>query len=66
MYGKKEFVLLCITDNVSLIMSELSENGIDSVAYGEMDIKARSESSEKWKNGEVKVMVATSAFGMHC
>lgn len=47
-------------------MSELSENWIDSVAYGEMDIKARSESSEKWKNGEVKVMVATSAFGMHC
>ena len=52
-------------DNVGLIMSELGDKGIDSVAYyGEMDIKSRSDSFEKWKSGEIKVMVATSAFGM--
>ena len=43
-------------------MSELSALNVDSVAYyGEMDVKSRSESYHKWKNGEVN---ATSAFGM--
>ena len=52
-------------DDVGLIMSELNNIGIDSVAYyGEMDIRSRCESFDKWKSGEVKVMVATSAFGM--
>lgn len=46
-------------------MSELSTLNVDSVAYyGEMDVKSRSESYHKWKDGEVKVMVTTSAFGM--
>ena len=29
-----------------------------------MDVKSRSESYHKWKDGELSVMVATSAFGM--
>ena len=46
-------------------MDELNSHGIDSVAYhGEMDVKSRNESYRKWRNGEVMVMVATSAFGM--
>ena len=38
---------------------------MESVAYyGEMDIKSRNESYMRWRNGEVNVIVATSAFGM--
>ena len=52
-------------NSVGPIMSELSALDVDSVAYyGEMDVKSRSESYHRWKNGEVNVMVATSAFGM--
>ena len=52
-------------DDVGPIMSELSNHGIDSVAYyGEMDIRSRNESFDRWQNGDVNVMVATSAFGM--
>ena len=52
-------------DDVGPIMSELSNYGIDSVAYyGEMDIRSRNESFDRWRNGDVSVMVATSAFGM--
>ena len=58
----------CYTDfinSVGPIMSELSALNVDLVAYyGEMDVKSRSESYHKWKNGEVNVMVATSVFGM--
>ena len=52
-------------NSVGPIMSELSAFNVDSVAYyGEMDVKSRNESYHKWKDGEVNVMVATSAFGM--
>ena len=52
-------------DNVGPIMNELNSHGIDSVAYyGEMDVKSQNESYRKWQNGEVMVMIATSAFGM--
>jgi len=52
-------------DNVGPIMNELNSHGIDSVAYyGEMDVKSQNESYRKWRNGEVMVMIATSAFGM--
>ena len=52
-------------DDVGPIMSELSNRGIDSVAYyGEMDIRSRNESFDQWRNGCVNVLVATSAFGM--
>ena len=52
-------------DSVGPIMSELNKYGLDSVAYyGEMDAKSRNESYHKWRNGEVNIMVATSAFGM--
>ena len=52
-------------NSVGPIVSELSELGIESVAYyGEMDTKSRNESYTNWKTGKVSVMVATSAFGM--
>ena len=52
-------------DDVGPIMSKLNEEGIESVAYyGEMDIRSRNESYTRWRNGEVNVIVATSAFSM--
>ena len=52
-------------DDVGHIMSELSNYGIDSVVYyGEMNIRSRNESFERWRNGDVNVVVVTSAFGM--
>ena len=52
-------------DDVGPIMNKLSDEGIESCAYyGEMDVKSRNESYTRWRSGEIKVMVATSAFGM--
>ena len=46
-------------------MSKLQDNGIDSLPYyGEMDAKSRYSNYMKWKNDEVKVIVATAAFSM--
>ena len=63
--GESSIIYTDFIDDVGLIISELSELGINSVAYyGEMDIKSRHESFCQWKSGKVNVMVATSAFGM--
>ena len=52
-------------NGVGSIMNELSAFNVDSFTYyGEMDVKSRNESYHKWKDREVNVMVATSAFGM--
>ena len=52
-------------NNIGPIMSKLQENGIDSLPYyGEMDSKSRYSNYMKWKNDEIKVIVATAAFGM--
>ena len=52
-------------DYDSPIMSKLSDEGIESVAYyGKMDVKSRNESYTRWRSGNIKIMVATSAFGM--
>ena len=52
-------------NSIGPIMSKLQENGIDSLPYyGEMDAKTRYANYMKWKKDEVKVIVATSAFGM--
>ena len=52
-------------DDIGPIVSELAEYDIYCVAYhGEMDVQSRHTSYSKWRNGEVRVMVATTAFGM--
>ena len=46
-------------------VSALGELGINAVGYhGELDAPSRHESYLKWKSNEVKVIVATKAFGM--
>ena len=52
-------------NSIGPIMSKLLENGIESLPYyGEMDAKTRYSNYMKWKNDDVKVIVATAAFGM--
>lgn len=52
-------------DSIGPIMNHLNSYGLDSVAYyGEMDAKSRKESYQRWRSGDVHIMVATSAFGM--
>ena len=51
--------------DVGPIVSALGELGINAVGYhGELDVPSRHESYLKWKSNEVKVIVATKAFGM--
>jgi len=43
----------------------LRNNGISSDYYhGGLDIEIRNQKQEKWSNGQIRVMVATNAFGM--
>ena len=52
-------------NNIGPIMSKLQDNGIDlQPYYGEIDTKSRYSNYIKWKNDEIKIIVATSAFGM--
>ena len=45
--------------------SKLRSRGISAAFYhGGLNRKARSEASERWMNGQARVMVATNAFGM--
>ena len=50
--------------DIGPIVSALSDLGVEAVGYhGEMDAHSRQESYTKWKS-EVKIIVATKAFGM--
>ena len=52
-------------NNIGPIVNQLYSLGIETVAYhGEMDAKSKDISYRRWKSGEVKIMVATIAFGM--
>ena len=64
--GNSAIIYTDFIDDIGPNGSELSEyDHIDCVAYhGEMDIQSRHTSYSKWRSGETKVMVATSAFGM--
>ena len=51
--------------DVGPIISALAELGIDAVGYhGELDGPSRHQSYMRWKSDDVKVIVATKAFGM--
>lgn len=46
-------------------VSALADLGVDTVGYhGELDTPSRHESYMKWKSDDVKMIVATKAFGM--
>ena len=51
--------------DIGPIISSLAELGIEAVGYhGELDGPSRHESYVRWKSDDVKVIVATKAFGM--
>ena len=51
--------------DIGPIVSALQDVGVEAVGYhGEMDAPSRRESYMKWKTDEVRVIVATKAFGM--
>lgn len=51
--------------DIGPIVSALSDLGVEAVGYhGEMDAHSRQVPYTKWKSGEVKIIVATKAFGM--
>ena len=63
--GNCAVIYVDFINNIGPIVNQLHTLGIETVAYhGEMDIKSRHVSYTKWKSDEVKVMVATTAFGM--
>ena len=63
--GNCAVVYVDFINNIGPIVNQLHSLGTDTVAYhGEMDIKSRDISYTKWKTGEIKIMVATTAFGM--
>ena len=52
-------------DSVGETVDLLHEHGIPAIGYhGRMDAAARRENQEKWMNDEVRVIVATVAFGL--
>ena len=52
-------------NNIGPLVNQLYNLGVETVAYhGEMDAKSRDVSYKRWKSGDIKIMVATTAFGM--
>jgi len=52
-------------NDVGPILCALRSLGFEAVGYyGEMDVRAKSESYTKWRSGTAQLMVATKAFGM--
>ena len=48
-----------------MLAERLSKDGFEALPYnGQMDISEKSENQERFMNGEVSIIVATSAFGM--
>lgn len=57
--------VIYIDFNIGPIVYQLYNLGAETVAYhGEMDAKSRDVSYRRWKSGDIKIMVATTAFGM--
>lgn len=48
-----------------ILAERLSKDGFEALAYnGKMDISEKIENQERFMNGEISIIVATSAFGM--
>lgn len=48
-----------------ILAERLSKDGFEALAYnGKMDISEKTENQERFMNGEISIIVATSAFGM--
>lgn len=63
--GTSSIIYTDFIADIRPIVSALQEMGVEAVGYHvEMDAASRRESYMRWKLGEVKVLVATKAFGM--
>ena len=53
------------THRAAMLAEQLREDGFDARAYhGKMDVKQKKENQDAFMAGEVRIIVATSAFGM--
>ena len=64
--GKESGIIYTdFVNDVRPILCALRSLGFEAVGYyGEMDVRAKSESYAKWRSGTAQLMVATKAFGM--
>lgn len=53
------------THRATMLAQQLREDGFDARAYhGKMDMKQKKENQDAFMAGKVRIIVATSAFGM--
>ena len=53
------------THRATMLAEQLREDGFDARAYhGKMDVKQKKENQDAFMAGDVRIIVATSAFGM--
>lgn len=63
--GECGIVYCVLPSHVSKLHGELLKRGINAVRYhGQLSEEVKSTSYAKWLNGDVKVIIANSSFGM--